>query len=80
MILDPKVLENRFVRLEPLAETHKAGLRAACAADPATWNELYPFSMLDEHFEPVWDADDGRCHGRAQPDRSRSWSTARWAG
>lgn len=49
-----RAMENRFVRLEPLAETHKAGLRAACAADPATWKELYPFSMLDEHFEPVW--------------------------
>ncbi len=54
MELNPQVLENRFVRLEPISEAHKEGLRAACAADPATWNEIYPFSMLDEHFEPVW--------------------------
>ena len=54
MNLDAKVLESRVLRLEPLAEAHKEGLRAACAADPATWNDLYPFSMLDEHFEPVW--------------------------
>lgn len=54
MELAPTVLENRFVRLEPLAEAHKEGLRAACAADPRTWNDLYPFSMLDAHFEPVW--------------------------
>lgn len=54
MQLDHTVLENRFVRLEPLDEAHKEGLRAACAADPKTFNELYPFSMLGEHFEPVW--------------------------
>ena len=54
MILQAKTLENRFVRLEPLDEAHREGLRAACAADPATWNELYPFSMMGEHFEPVW--------------------------
>ena len=54
MELERKILENRFVRLEPLAEAHKEGLRAACTADPRTWNELYPFSMLDEHFDPVW--------------------------
>jgi len=54
MKLEPARLENRFVRLEPLAEAHREGLRAACAADPQTWNELYPFSMLDEHFEPIW--------------------------
>lgn len=54
MELDRKILENRFVRLEPLAQAHKEGLRAACAADPRTWNELYPFSMLDEHFDPIW--------------------------
>lgn len=54
MDLKPKVLEHRHVRLEPMAEAHKEDLRAACAADPATWNELYSFSMLDEHFELVW--------------------------
>ena len=54
MQLDHTVLENRYLRLEPLSDAHQEGLRAACAADPKTFNELYPFSMLDQHFEPVW--------------------------
>lgn len=55
MQLDPTVvLEGRHVRLEPLAESHKAGLRAACAADPDTWNNLYPYSMLGEAFDAGW--------------------------
>lgn len=51
MKLEPVVLENRFVRLEPMSLAHKDGLRAACEADPKTWNELYPYSMLGEAFE-----------------------------
>ena len=55
MKLEPKVLENAFVRLEPLAEAHREGLRAACAADPALWRDLYIISMLDDHFDRHWD-------------------------
>ena len=54
MKLDHQVLENRHVRLEPFAEAHKAGLRAACDADPKTWNELYPYTMLGEGFDTQW--------------------------
>lgn len=54
MKLVPQVLENRFVTLEPLAEGHKEQLRAACAADPATWRDLYVLSMLGEHFDRHW--------------------------
>jgi N-acetyltransferase len=54
MKLEPKVLEDRFVRLEPIAEAHREDLRAACEADPTTWTELYPFSWAFEHFEPTW--------------------------
>ena len=54
MKLEPKVLENRFVRLEPLAERHKEDLRAACAADPTIWRDLYIISMLDDHFDRHW--------------------------
>ncbi len=54
MKLEPKVLENRFVRLEPLAERHKEGLRAACASDPALWRDLYIISMLGEDFDRHW--------------------------
>lgn len=54
MKLEPKVLENRFVRLEPFSAAHKEALRAACAADPQTWNEFYPYSMLGEGFDTQW--------------------------
>ena len=54
MKLEPVVLENRFVRLEPMGEAHKADFRAACAADPATWAELYPYAMHGEHFDAGW--------------------------
>lgn len=54
MQLGPKTLENRFVRLEPMGEAHREDLRAACDADPATWRDLYPYSMAGEHFDPTW--------------------------
>lgn len=54
MNIQSKVLENRFVRLEPLAEAHREDLRAVCAADPALWQDLYILSMLDEHFDFHW--------------------------
>lgn len=38
------------VRLEPLADHHVEPLRAACARDPDIW-EIYPVSMLGEHFD-----------------------------
>lgn len=49
-----RVLENRFVRLEPFTEDHREDLRAACDADQAIWTDLYPYSMAGEHFDPVW--------------------------
>lgn len=54
MQLEPQVLENRFVRLEPMAEAHREGLRAATNADQRIWTEIYPFSWANEHFEPTW--------------------------
>lgn len=70
MNLEPKVLENRFVRLEPMAEAHREDLRAACEADPDTWTKLYPLSWAFEHFEPTWamlqrEVDAGRTIGFA---------------
>ena len=38
--------------LESLATEHIQDLRTACAADPDIW-DIYPHSMLDEHFEPA---------------------------
>jgi RimJ/RimL family protein N-acetyltransferase len=55
MRLESKVLEDRFVRLEPMAERHRDDLRQACDADPDTWNRLYPFSMAGAHFEAAWE-------------------------
>jgi RimJ/RimL family protein N-acetyltransferase len=54
MQLESRVLEDRFVRLEPLGEARKDELRAACADDPDTWERLYPYSMLGEHFDVQW--------------------------
>jgi RimJ/RimL family protein N-acetyltransferase len=52
MRLEPAILEDAVVRLEPLAEGHREGLRRACAADEEIWASLYPYSMLGEAFDP----------------------------
>jgi RimJ/RimL family protein N-acetyltransferase len=54
MQLASQVLEDRFVRLEPMDEVHREDLRAACAADPATWTDLYPYSLVGEAFDEGW--------------------------
>ena len=54
MNLEPTLLENRFVRLEPMTEGHREGLEAACNADQVIWAELYPHSWANEHFAPTW--------------------------
>jgi RimJ/RimL family protein N-acetyltransferase len=53
--LEPQVLQNRFVRLEPLAEAHRTDLQAACWADPDLWPRLYSFSMLPDAFDGMWE-------------------------
>ncbi len=65
MRIETKTLEDRFVRLEPLAAAHREDLRAACAADPDLWTELYPYSLDGEHFDPGW----ARMYAR--PDHAR---------
>lgn len=55
MKLEPKLLENRFVRLEPMTEAHRDGLEAATNADQEIWLQLYPYSWAGEHFTPTWD-------------------------
>ena len=54
MHLESRILESRYVRLEPMSEAHKADLRAACDADPKTWDELYPYPMHGAHFDKGW--------------------------
>ena len=43
-------LTNGEVRLVPLADRHLEELRAVCAEDQEIW-EIYPYSMLGEHFD-----------------------------
>lgn len=54
MKIEPKVLESPFVRLEPIGEQHREGLRGACNADQDVWTRLYPYSWAGEHFDPTW--------------------------
>jgi len=54
MQIEPKVLASTHVRLEPVTESHRAGLYAACQADPKTWRDLYPYSLMGEHFDANW--------------------------
>lgn len=54
MKLETQVLENAHVRLEPFTAAHKDALRAACAADPDLWRELYIISMLGDQFDANW--------------------------
>lgn len=70
MKIETEVLENRFVRLEPMSEARRGELRAACEADADIWTRLYPFSWAGEHFEPTWkmltgDIEAGRTIGHA---------------
>ncbi|HVY03438.1 MAG TPA: GNAT family protein [Caulobacterales bacterium] len=50
MKLEPKILEGRFVRLEPLEERHREGLRA-----PAGEEDIWRF-IPERGFGPFYDA------------------------
>lgn len=54
MDLTPAILEDRFVRLEPMEERHREAFRAACDADLQTWIDLYPYAMGGAHFDEGW--------------------------
>jgi RimJ/RimL family protein N-acetyltransferase len=54
MQLQHIMLEDRFVRLEPLDDAHREGLRAACAADETVWRDLYPVSWAPAEFDASW--------------------------
>lgn len=47
-------LSDGDLTLEPLAEAHREGLRAACAEDDAIW-DIYPFSYRGAAFDPQFD-------------------------
>lgn len=66
MQLDERVLQNEFVRLEPLDERHREPLRTAADADQETWRRYYLYSLAGEHFDVFW--------ARVQADRAAaSW-------
>ena len=68
MDLIETVLENRHVRLEPLAEVHRSRLRDAVEADSEIWASLFPISMAGEHFQTFWnDMQKKRRSGYALP-------------
>jgi RimJ/RimL family protein N-acetyltransferase len=52
------------LRLEPLAEAHRADLKAACAEDPDIW-PIYAISYDPDHFDGSFDALLARPNGRA---------------
>ena len=54
MQIEPRVLEDRFVRLEPVSEAHREGLRAACDADPTVWTERSPSSLGGDQVDAAW--------------------------
>lgn len=47
-------LSEGDIALVPLAEAHREGLRAACAADDAIW-EIYPVNYQGNAFDPQFD-------------------------
>ncbi|WP_420139428.1 GNAT family N-acetyltransferase [Sphingomonas sp.] len=52
-------LGDADVRLEPLAEAHRADLKAVCAEDPEIW-PIYSTSYDPDHFDAQFDALRGR--------------------
>ena len=46
-------LADADLRLELLGEAHREALRAVAAADTEIW-EMYPYSMVGPHFDPVF--------------------------
>jgi RimJ/RimL family protein N-acetyltransferase len=51
--LSAAILENAWVRLEPIAETHREGLRAA-GADPAIWTH-WPRDVIGEGWDKTFE-------------------------
>lgn len=54
MKIEPRVLENRWVRLEPFAPELKEAVRAALNVDEAAWSIMVS-TAYGEHFDPWWD-------------------------
>ncbi len=46
-------LVDANLQLEPITESSREGLRAACAEDDAIW-AIYPLSFVGPHFDPAF--------------------------
>jgi RimJ/RimL family protein N-acetyltransferase len=53
MIIAPRVLEGRHIRLEPLGEVHREAMRETLDRDPDGW-ALLSISGMGEHFDAYW--------------------------
>ena len=66
MRLEPRVLQNRFVRLEPFGEAVRSEVKAALDVDAEAWSVMSATAMA-EHFDPWWSMIlDQTAAGRAQ--------------
>jgi len=54
MELAARILENAWVRLEPLEERHRSELIAVAQADPSIFRHM-PYSVSTEGFAPTFD-------------------------
>lgn len=54
MRIEPAVLENRWVRLEPFSPGLKEEVRAALNVDEPAWSIMVS-TAYGEHFDPWWD-------------------------
>lgn len=54
MRIEPVVLENRWLRLEPFAPALKEEVRAAISVDEAAWSIMVS-TAWGENFDPWWD-------------------------
>jgi N-acetyltransferase len=54
MELAARILENRFVRLEPLESRHRDEMIAAAEADPSIFHHM-PYPVADHGFGPSFD-------------------------
>lgn len=55
MIIEPRALDGAAVRLEPVGEAHREGMRAALDCDAKTWG-IYSVAGFGAHFPAFWDA------------------------
>ena len=53
MIIEPRVLEGRHIRLEPVTPAYREEMRAALDCDPENW-DIQSVSARGEHFGLYW--------------------------